>query len=273
VRRTVAAAVIDLDGTCLDHEHQQLHPRVRDAVRAAAQRVPVIIATGRMYTSALPWAREMHVSEPLVCYEGAVVRGMPEEGEALGAVLFDEPLRAEPARRALAVARRENWHYEVFINEQLLCERDRPEVHRYSKIAGVPFTVVPDLQPRLDRGTPKVVCVVFDLPEAQRCQDVLAAELASTARVTTSRPEFIEIVSPRVSKALACEVVCERLGITLADVVAIGDGPNDVELLDAAGYAVAVSTARADVIAHADATCAPPEQAGVADVLESLGLR
>jgi Cof subfamily protein (haloacid dehalogenase superfamily) len=272
VRRAVAAAVIDLDGTCLDQEHQRLHPRVRDAVRAAARRVPVIIATGRMYASALPWARAMHVSQPLVCYEGAVVRAMPEEGEKLGALLFDEALGPEPARRALRVARREDWHYEVFINEQLLCERDRPEVHRYSRIARVPFTVVPDLQPLLDRGTPKVVCVVFDLPEAQRCQDVLAAELAGTARVTTSRPEFIEIVSPQVSKARACEVVCERLGITLADSVAIGDGPNDVELLDAAGYAVAVATALPEVIAHADATCAPPEEAGVADVLESLSL-
>jgi hydroxymethylpyrimidine pyrophosphatase-like HAD family hydrolase len=225
-----------------------------------------------MYTSALPWAREMAVSAPLVCYEGAVVRAMPEGDGALGALIFEEPLGVEPARRALAVSRREDWHYEVFIDEQLLCERDRPEVHRYSQIAGVPFTVVPDLEPLLTHGTPKVVCVVFDLAEAQRCHDVLAAEVAGRARVTTSRPEFIEIVSPQASKARACEVVCKRLGITMADTVAIGDGPNDVEMLDAAGFAVVVSSARADVIAHADATCAPPDEAGVADVLEALGL-
>ena len=40
----------------------------------------------------------------------------------------------------------------------------------------------------------------------------------------------------------------------------------------AAGYAVAVSSSRPEVLAAADAVCAPPEQAGVADVLEALGL-
>ena len=62
----VRALVVDLDGTTIDYR-QQLHPRVRNAVRAAAARVPVIVATGRMYRSALPWALELGVHEPLVC--------------------------------------------------------------------------------------------------------------------------------------------------------------------------------------------------------------
>ena len=61
-------------------------------------------------------------------------------------------------------------------------------------------------------------------------------------------------------------------GSSLADAVAIGDAPNDVELLRAAGYAVAVASSRPEVIAAADVTCAPPEEGGVADVLAELGL-
>ena len=75
-----------------------------------------------------------------------------------------------------------------------------------------------------------------------------------------------------MSKATACEIVCERLGCSLADTLAIGDAPNDVEMLDAAGYAVAISSSRPEVLGVADATCAPPQDAGVADVLEVFGL-
>jgi hydroxymethylpyrimidine pyrophosphatase-like HAD family hydrolase len=54
--------------------------------------------------------------------------------------------------------------------------------------------------------------------------------------------------------------------------VAIGDAPNDVEMLDAAGFAVSVATSRPEVLAAADATCVPPQDGGVADVIEALGL-
>ena len=61
--------------------------------------------------------------------------------------------------------------------------------------------------------------------------------------------------------------------VTLAEAVAVGDAPNDIELLAGAGYAVAVASSRPEVLAVADAVCAAPEDGGVADVLEALGLR
>src|ERR1700730_13839165 len=84
--------VLDLDGTTIDYR-QRLHPRVRDAVRAAAARVPVIVATGRMYRSALPWALELGVHEPLVCYQGALVRGVPAHQGDPGERIFEQALR------------------------------------------------------------------------------------------------------------------------------------------------------------------------------------
>ena len=87
--------VLDIDGTLIDG-NLVLHPRTRDAVRVAAARLPVILATGRMYRSALPWARELHVTEALVCYQGALVREQPQ-GDQPGAVLFEHAARREPA--------------------------------------------------------------------------------------------------------------------------------------------------------------------------------
>ncbi|MGA7989630.1 MAG: HAD hydrolase family protein [Candidatus Dormiibacterota bacterium] len=265
------ALVIDLDGTTIDYL-QHLHPRVRDAVRAAAARMPVIVATGRMYHSSLPWALELAIDQPLVCYQGALVRGMPSDGRPDGESIFEQGLRPGPAIRALHIAREQDWHFQAYQDDHLLCEQDRPEAQLYSRISGMPFRLVDDLEPLLARGTTKAACVIEDPVEVDRASALLTRELSGSARVTRSNPEFVEILDPAVSKAAGCEIVCERIGCTLADAVAIGDAPNDVELLDAAGFAVAIVTARPEVLAVADVTCARPEDAGVADVLETLGL-
>jgi Cof subfamily protein (haloacid dehalogenase superfamily) len=263
--------VVDLDGTTIDYR-QQLHPRIRAAVRAAATRLPVIVATGRMYRSALPWASELGVSEPLVCYQGAMVREIARPEGSPGATIFEQPLRAMPARRALHLAREQGWHFQAYQDDELLCDQDRREAWLYADISGVPFRLVPDLDPLLERGTTKGACVIEDPVEVDRATALMTRELAESARVTRSNPEFVEILDPHVSKAVGCDIVCRRLGCTLADAIAIGDAPNDVEMLAAAGYAIAVASSRPEVLAVADATCAPPQDGGVADVLDIFGL-
>ena len=265
------ALVIDLDGTTIDYR-QELLPRVRDAVRATARRMPVIIATGRMYRSALPWALALGADQPLVCYQGAMVRGMPGNDGADGEHLYERELRPEPALRALHLARREGWHFQAYQDDELLCDQDRPEAQLYSSISGVQFRLVDDLEPLLARGTTKAALVIDDPVEVDRASALMTTELAGVARVTRSNPEFVEILDPEVSKAAACEIVCARFGCKLADIVAIGDAPNDVELLEAAGFAVAVASSRPEVLAAANATCGRPEDGGVADVIEALGL-
>jgi Cof subfamily protein (haloacid dehalogenase superfamily) len=271
--------ILDLDGTCLDMRDQSLHPRTREAVREAVRRgVTVVVASGRMYRSALPHARDMQVVAPLVCYQGAVVRALPAEGDPfvdgvpLGRLLFEDPVPPDVALHALALARQGGWHRQAYQEERLLCEEDRPEAQLYAQIADVPITLVDDLEPLLHQGSIKLVFVVDDAAGAQRCEDTMRAGLGDTARVTRSLPPFVEVTNPVASKGKALARLCEHLGVGLDEAVAVGDAPNDADMLAAAGYAVAVEGAPESLLRHADAVCAPPAQAGVAEVLERLGL-
>lgn len=269
---TPRVVILDLDGTSIS-KGTFIHPRTQGAVRAAAQRQPVFIATGRQYISAQPWAERMGVTEPIVCFEGAVIRTMPDESGPLGTLLFERLLAASPAMHALRLARENHWHMHAYDGEQLVSERDTPELHYYCEIAGVGYELVPSLEPVLSAGTAKCVCVVQEMEEATRCLNVMRDALGDSAHVTQSLWRYIEVVDPRVSKSAACAVVCERLGVTLSEAVFVGDAPNDVDMLDAAGFSVAVDAGRnPEVLAHADATCAPPTEGGVGDVLEALGL-
>jgi len=267
---------LDLDGTCLD-ERLQLHPRTLEAVRdLAAGDVRVVLATGRMYRSALPWARRLGVHEPLICYQGAVTRALPVAGSPLldgvpiGDLLAEDPVDAGVARELIVCARAEGWHRQAYREERLLCEQDRPEAHLYARIAQVPITFVPDLLSEVTGGSTKLICVIDDPAEASRAEAVIGALLGDRARVTRSLPPFVEVTNPRASKGQALTRLCRRLGVGMDEVVAVGDAPNDTDMLAAAGFAVAVATALADVLAAADVVCAPPERAGVAEVLAAL---
>ncbi|HZB98121.1 MAG TPA: HAD hydrolase family protein [Candidatus Sulfotelmatobacter sp.] len=268
---------LDLDGTCID-DRQQLHPRTRSAIRSAARRLDVVLATGRMYWSAVRWARELQLRSPLICYQGAMVRRLPSgylTGDAVepGELLLEVPLPPEPTSRAIELARAHGWHRQAYRDECLLCEEDRPEAHLYARIANVEINFVDDLVAAVPDGTIKVVCVVDDRVAVAECEDSLAKGLGASARVVRSLPPFVEITNPVATKGRALAELRKQLGIGTPDeVVAIGDAPNDIDLFKEAGFAVAVAHAGPKVVSYADALCAEPEAGGVADVLEALGL-
>jgi len=271
----VEMVALDLDGTCLDLQ-QQLHPRIEAAVREAGARVPMVIATGRMYRSALPWARRLGIRTPLACYQGALIQAMPDpdpgEGLVYGRVIATETLDAATAQLAISVAREHGWHRQAYVDDNLLCEEDRAEARLYAHVGAVPIEFVDDLAVAVAGGTIKVVIVILDGDEAVRCRVAMTEALGRRARVTPSYPQFIEVASPRVGKGPALRLLAKELGVDLSRAVAIGDAPNDVDMLEAVGFGVAVEGALPELLIHAACTCPVAQEGGVADVLTALGL-
>src|SRR5207253_9598636 len=94
----IGLIALDLDGTLIDDD-LVLRPRTVAAIAAARARgVAVSIATGRMTTSALPYARELGLTDPIVAYQGALVRAIrPAGDERPGRILAHRPLAAAAA--------------------------------------------------------------------------------------------------------------------------------------------------------------------------------
>ena len=88
--------------------------------------------------------------------------------------------------------------------------------------------------------------------------------------ISKSLPYFLEFASPDVTKASGLAFLAEHLGFGAAATVAFGDGENDVELLQWAGYGVAVANAHERVLAVADWICPPAAEEGVAQVIEAF---
>jgi hypothetical protein len=102
----------------------------------------------------------------------------------------------------------------------------------------------------------------------QRAREVVGhlAELSHS----NSADGLLEIAAAGVSKASALTRVCAERGLRSGDVIAFGDMPNDLPMLEWAGHAVAVANAHPDLIAAADEVTTDNDDAGVARVLERL---
>jgi hypothetical protein len=146
--------------------------------------------------------------------------------------------------------------------------RITPGASRYAEFQHLELHEVDDLLGWLRRPPTKLV--VIDDPHVL---DDLEARMKShfdgRLYISKSLPYFLEFASPDVTKAAGLDFVSKAAGFTAEQTVAFGDGENDVELLEWAGYAVAVENAHDRVKAVADLVCPRVDEEGVAQVLEA----
>lgn len=269
----IGLIALDLDGTLVDDD-LILGDRTLAAIRAARARgVAVSIVTGRMTSSALPFVRRLGLADPIVGYQGALVRALPppERDPRLGRILAHRPLAAAASREVIAWARTLGLEPHINDLEQFIVQRDDPRAEDYSTFFGSRATVVDDLEAWVDRPVSKVLAVSRDpLPESV-LRDA-RSRFAGTAAVTISHPRFLEFLAPGVSKALGVRHLARRAGVPLSNVLAIGDQFNDLEMLAVVGHGTAMPSAPAPVRAAARYVAPPLADEGAAQVIERLVL-
>ena len=263
----------DLDGTLLDRRLTLDPDDVAAAHRAQAAGTLVGIATGRMYRSALPYALQLQTRLPLICYQGALIRELPG-GERSGEVLYRQEVPPEVALPVLELARRHGYSVNVYQDDELLVEAQNPDVAFYTSVAQIEAVVAkdPPLEERLERGTTKMTLVTADLERFPRLLAEVRELVGDRAEVTRSLVGFCEITARGVDKGAAVLWLCRHLRVDRQDTIAIGDAPNDLPMLRAAGTAVAVEGAAEEVRAVASLVVPGPGRGGLARAVSQLGL-
>lgn len=271
-RPPIRLVALDLDGTLVDDD-LRLPPRTAATVRAVVERgVHVALVTGRMTSSALPYAREMGLRAPLVGLQGAVIREMPAPGSARrGRLVRHLPLPGRVAIEALAWCRAAGLAAHLNHLEQLVVAADDEKADDYSAWSPGRIRVVPDLAAWIRHPVTKVISV-SEPPTAMASLPAARAAFAGRADATVSHPMFLEFVAPGVNKGRAVRYLARRLGVDRRAVLAIGDQVNDLEMIAEAGLGVAMAGAPPEVRSAARMTAPPIAEAGAAAVLEELVL-
>jgi Cof subfamily protein (haloacid dehalogenase superfamily) len=221
----------------------------------------VVIVTGRMFQAVRPY---LTGPEPVVCYQGAAVVD-PGSGEFLRHV----PIPIGLARAAIEAVQAAGFGLNCYVDDELYVASVTREASRYASFQHIELHEVGDLLAWLERPPTKLVVV----GEEHAMDDLgsrMRSEFGSDLFIAKSLPIFLEFAHPEVSKGTGMQFVAERLGITAAQAVAFGDGENDIELLEWAGYAVAVENSHALVLERADFVCPPADDEGVAQVIEAF---
>jgi Cof subfamily protein (haloacid dehalogenase superfamily) len=223
----------------------------------------VIVVTGRMFRAVRPYLEEAGLDDPVICYQGAVVAD-PASGEFLRHV----PIPRGPALEAMDAVIAAGFHLNCYVGDTLYVAEVTPEARAYADFQHIEIHAVGDLRAWLAADPTKLVAV-GDPGALDELEAVLKPRFAGRLFVSKSLPYFLEFAHPDVSKGSGLAFVAERLGFGAAETVACGDGENDRELLDWAGFGVAVANAHEDILARADLVVPPVGEEGVAALLEA----
>src|SRR5262245_853822 len=258
--------VVDLDGTARSRR-LGITPGVRDAIAAARVRgVRVCLATGRMWRSAEPWIRELGVDPPAILYNGGQVLDFETKR-----TLYERRLPAVAARAALELVRRDpDVQPHLYVDDRVLVERSHPLTEAYTADDGLTAEVVPSFDAFLSADPYKVLIIGPEAHVARLQRTVHDAALPVHA--VQSEPVYLEILPPGVSKGEALRAMCDALGLSLGETIAIGDNWNDLEMIETAGLGVAMGHAPEGVRAKADYVCGTAEEEGVREVIERFVL-
>lgn len=259
--------VLDVDGTLLTSDHK-VTERSKAAVAACrALGIEVMLASSRPPGGLSHVIRQLglHHSSAFVACQGAVLVRL--DGQGNRSVLVDAPLSLRAARRVATVA----TEHELTVNWFTMDDWYVSGIDRSVEIEAAVVAMTPTL---ID------VHAVHDPP---RKLMFMGSDLTAFLRrlqqeddveATASNPTYMEVTRRGISKASALRLHCQREGIPLSAVVAIGDGPNDLELFDAVGTSVAPANAHPDVLARADLVTRSNDDDGVATAIAYLsGLR
>jgi len=263
---------LDIDGTLIGDD-LTIGVRTKAAVRQAMARgVAVSLVTGRMVSSALRFARELDLTDPIVGYQGGLIREMPPAGTTrVGRLLVHTPLGAETARDVLLWTRKHGLDPHVNHLERFILRADDPRADDYSAFMGARAELVPDIIEATTHPVTKILAV-GEPPRPQELAEAAAARFAGRADVTISHPRFLEFVAPGVSKGRAIRYLSRRLSIPLGATMAIGDQWNDLEMLSEVGHGAAMPSAPLEVRSVARYVAPPVADEGVAAMIEALVL-
>jgi Cof subfamily protein (haloacid dehalogenase superfamily) len=262
--------VVDLDSTLLNDENT-VSERNEKAIKAAITKgVKVMIATGKTRASAKALLDKLQLNTPGIFNQGLIIYGSD------GAIKHQHTLDKTLIRRIVTFVEDRGFHVVAYAGDRLLEKSSYPGSAKLATQYGEPTPEsVGPLQNLLETTKINKLLIVRE-GEPQRILGLrwqLEKQTNGSAHITQAMlKDMIEILPPRASKGAALRVVLKEMGMNAANVMAIGDGENDIEMIELAQIGVAVENASDKLKAVADHTVASNVNDGVAEAIDRFVL-
>lgn len=256
----------DLDGTLLNSER-----RISEATKKAVHRVieagkMFIIATGRMYIAAKPFAEQLELDVPIVTYNGALIRGSKS-----GKIFLEQPIKLETAQELLDYVKVSGDHANIYVGDKLYVKEHNEYSFKYGELQGIHYCIEALGENYYKPvGRPYKILVIMEAEKLPATMAHFKELFKGKLDVTSSYPTFMELMEPGVNKWQAIKKLAAQYDIKQEEIMCLGDSGNDLEMVANAGLGVAMGNADAMVKQAAKVVTASNDEDGVALALEAI---
>lgn len=260
----IRVIVVDVDGTLLNNQHE-VTPRVEKAIKAAiAKGVQIVLATGKTRTATLKLIEQFDLKTPGICLQGLAIY------DENGAIRHQTTLDPTLARQALTFIEDRGFAAAAYHQDRILIrnynQRFEEELTKRHEVAP---QVVGPLQNLLGEIALNKIIVMGEKRAINALRWQLSMQIGGAGRLLQPGiQEMLELLPPGASKGTALKQLMKDMKIDAKQVMAIGDGENDIEMIQFAGVGVAMGQSQQSVKDAADYVTGSNDADGVAEAIE-----
>jgi Cof subfamily protein (haloacid dehalogenase superfamily) len=263
----VRLIALDLDGTLLTPGGTVSDGNRAAVADAVAAGVHIVLATSRWYLLAKRTTDSLGIASPIICNNGAMVRSPIDDAR-----LLDLRVPAAPAAEIAAIADEAGYESMVTVDDVTYLLTRRPGVQQSMLPPGMVLTerlsghISGDVEAFLFFG--QEACDGY----RARIGDRYAGVLNMAYGYSETFPPYLNVVNAAADKGRALRLVCDHVGVPIAQAMAIGDAAPDLAMMRAAGLGMAMGNAPEDVKAQADVVGPGNADDGVAWAIREFAL-
>lgn len=257
----------DLDGTLLNSKGKISDKNKKAFKEMMEKGVTPTISTGRMYSASKNYAEELNLDVPIITYNGALIKSTS------GKVFYKSFIAPEIVLEIFQFCRKKGYYFQSYENDNLYFEDYTEYSKFYENHIGVKGITVGSAIDKYINEVPKLLIITSGNEESDKICKEINEEFYGKVTAAKSLLNFVEILSYNTSKAKGLSELAKILNIKIEEILAIGDGNNDIPMLKAAGFSVAMGNAKDEVKQFADAVVSDCDNDGVAEAVYKFVLK
>lgn len=236
--KNIKLVALDLDGTLLD-DHLKVSIRTKEAINNLVNRgIFVALVSGRMLRAAELVSSMLELKLPIVAYNGAKVF-IPGKEE-----IFCKKIPLSEALKVIKYGEERDLYVKVYIDDVLYIKEPDKESLAFAKSRNIDYKVVGKLSENIKDDVNMIV--IYYKENRNGVIDEKLKDINVT--VTASVSFTIDVVPKGVSKDKGLMMLAEHLNIERQNILAIGNGLNDLEMLRYAGIGIAMKNSEKCVL-------------------------
>ena len=261
---------LDMDGTLLNSE-KKLTDRVKSAISQAKNKgVHVVLASGRPTEGMMPTLVELGLDtneDFVLSYNASLILKVASKEVISSAILTGADVK-----ELYKIAQQLNVNIHAFsVDKGLITPKESEYTQVEATLNGIDFSLF-DFNELDDNEAILKVMMIDAEDHLSKVIEQLPTYLQDKYSCARSTPFFYEFMNPKSHKGFGMAALCKHLNLSPDQVIAMGDGGNDKEMIEFAGLGIAMENATDDVKSIAQHITSSNDDDGVAKAIEEFVL-